>query len=99
MKRSWIETFSESLGIIPKISDRPDWSEEFVMEGPRELYKYPDPSEWDDFTELDALAWPEKKERHYSIVPTTCFNCESACGLLAYIDKDSNEVRKFEGNP
>ena len=52
MKRSWIETFSESLGLIPKISDRPDWSEEFAMEGPRELYKYPDPSEWDDFTEL-----------------------------------------------
>ena len=98
MKRSWIETFSESLGLIPKISDRPDWSEEFAMEGPRELYKYPDPSEWDDFMELDPLTWPEKKERHYSIVPTTCFNCESACGLLAYIDKDSNEVRKFEGN-
>ena len=85
MKRSWIETFSESLGIIPKISDRPDWSEK--MEGPRELYKYPDPTEWDDFIELDPLAWPEKKERHYSIVPTTCFNCESACGLLAYIGK------------
>ena len=59
MKRSWIETFSESIGLIPKISDRPDWSE-FVMEEPRELYKYPDPSEWDDFTELDPLAWPEK---------------------------------------
>ena len=61
MKRSWIETFSESIGLIPKISDRPDWSEEFAMEGPRELYKYPDPSEWDDFTELDPQAWPEKK--------------------------------------
>jgi len=99
MKRSWIETFSESLRLIPKISDRLDWSEEFIMEGPRKLYKYPDPSEWNNFMELDSLAWPEKKERHYSIVPTTCFNCESACGLLAYIDKDSNEVRKFEGNP
>ena len=33
------------------------------------------------------------------IVPTTCFNCESACGLLAYIDKDSDQVQKFEGNP
>ncbi len=97
MKRSWIESFSESIGLIPKISDRPDWSEEFAMEGPRELYKYPDPSEWDDFTELDPAAWPEKKEKHYSIVPTTCFNCESACGLLAYIDKDSDEVRKFDG--
>ena len=97
MKRSWIETFSESLGLIPKISDRPDYSAD--IEGPRELYRYPHPSEWDDFTELDPKAWPNKKERHYSIVPTTCFNCESACGLLAYIDKDSNEVRKFEGNP
>ena len=86
MKRSWIETFSESLGLIPKISDRPDWSEEFAMEGPRTLYKYPSPNEWDDFVELDPLAWPRKEERHYSIVPTTCFNCESACGLLAYID-------------
>jgi anaerobic selenocysteine-containing dehydrogenase len=32
-------------------------------------------------------------------VPTTCFNCESACGLLAYVDKESGHVRKFEGNP
>ena len=33
------------------------------------------------------------------LVPTTCFNCESACGLLAYVDKDTLEIRKFEGNP
>src|SRR3712207_4948698 len=33
------------------------------------------------------------------LVPTTCFNCEAACGLLAYIDKDSLQVQKFEGNP
>ena len=33
------------------------------------------------------------------LVPTTCFNCESACGLLAYVDKDSLEIRKLEGNP
>ena len=33
------------------------------------------------------------------LVPTTCFNCESACGLLAYIDRDTMQVRKFEGNP
>ena len=31
--------------------------------------------------------------------PTTCFNCESACGLLAYVDRDTLQVRKFEGNP
>ena len=33
------------------------------------------------------------------LVPTTCFNCESACGLLAYVDRDTRQVRKFEGNP
>ncbi len=33
------------------------------------------------------------------LVPTTCFNCESACGLLAYVDKETFGVRKFEGNP
>ena len=35
----------------------------------------------------------------YSIVPTTCFNCESGCGLLAYVDKETFEIKKFEGNP
>ena len=52
MKRSWIETFSESLGLISKISDRPDWSEEFAMEGPRKLYKYPNPNESVSYTHL-----------------------------------------------
>jgi len=28
-----------------------------------------------------------------------CFNCESACGLLAYVDKETFEVKRFEGNP
>ena len=33
-------------------------------------------------------------------MPTTCFNCESACGLrrLPSIN-ESGEIRKFEGNP
>ncbi|HLX08362.1 MAG TPA: molybdopterin-dependent oxidoreductase, partial [Thermoanaerobaculia bacterium] len=26
-------------------------------------------------------------------------NCESACGLLAYVDRETFQVRKFEGNP
>ena len=33
------------------------------------------------------------------LVPTTCFNCESACGLLAYVDRETLQVKKFEGNP
>ncbi len=99
MKRSFIEKFAETLGVIPKISHHEDSSQQGVMEGPKPLYRYPKPSEWDDFVETDPSAWPEKVERHYTIVPTTCFNCESACGLLAYIDKETNEIRKFEGNP
>src|SRR3954464_408147 len=53
----------------------------------------------DDWVALESKAWPERVERRYMLVPTTCFNCESACGLLAYIDKDSLQVQKFEGNP
>ena len=63
------------------------------------LASYPPKERWDDWTELDPQAWPRRKERHYTLVPTTCFNCESACGLLAYIDKATGEVQKFEGNP
>jgi anaerobic selenocysteine-containing dehydrogenase len=63
------------------------------------LSAFPPKERWDDWTELDSQAWPRRKERHYSLVPTTCFNCESACGLLAYIDKDTNQIQKFEGNP
>jgi anaerobic selenocysteine-containing dehydrogenase len=54
---------------------------------------------WDDWVELDSRAWPRRKEKRYMLVPTTCFNCESACGLLAFVDRENLTVRKFEGNP
>jgi anaerobic selenocysteine-containing dehydrogenase len=60
---------------------------------------FPPKERWDDWRELDSSAWPRRVERRYTIVPTTCFNCESACGLLAYVDKETGEIRKFEGNP
>jgi len=60
---------------------------------------YPPVSEWDDVVMYDAKAHPRKVGRHYMLVPTTCFNCESACGLLAYVDKETMEVTKIEGNP
>ncbi|HEX8351309.1 MAG TPA: molybdopterin-dependent oxidoreductase [Pyrinomonadaceae bacterium] len=63
------------------------------------LAAFPPKERWDDWVELESRAWPEKKERRYMLVPTTCFNCESACGLLAYVDKETLGVRKFEGNP
>jgi anaerobic selenocysteine-containing dehydrogenase len=66
---------------------------------PWELAVAPAPDRWDDWTELDPTAWPERVEKHYALVPTICFNCESACGLLAFVDKDSGRIQKFEGNP
>ena len=63
------------------------------------LSAFPPKERWDDWTELDSRAWPKAVERRCMLVPTTCFNCESACGLLAYVDRDTLEVRKFEGNP
>ncbi|GAC1513095.1 MAG: molybdopterin-dependent oxidoreductase [Chloroflexota bacterium] len=64
-----------------------------------ELASYPPPDQWDDWVEYESMAWPRRMERHFSVVPTVCFNCEAACGLLAYIDKESGEIRKLEGNP
>jgi anaerobic selenocysteine-containing dehydrogenase len=64
-----------------------------------DLASFPPRERWGEWVELDSRAWPRRKERRYTLVPTTCFNCESACGLLAYVDKESGEVQKFEGNP
>jgi anaerobic selenocysteine-containing dehydrogenase len=64
-----------------------------------QLAAFPPKERWDDWVELSSRAWPRREEHHYQLVPTTCFNCESACGLLAYIDKDTGQIRKFEGNP
>ena len=64
-----------------------------------ELTNFPPSNRWDDWEEYDAKAWPNKVKHEVRYVPTTCFNCESACGLLAVIDKASGEVRRFEGNP
>jgi anaerobic selenocysteine-containing dehydrogenase len=63
------------------------------------LGAFPPKERWDDWVELDSLAWPQRVERRSMLVPTTCFNCESACGLLAYVDRETLQVRKFEGNP
>jgi len=63
------------------------------------LTNYPPVERWDDWTEYDPAAWPRKVARKYMLVPTICFNCEAACGLLAYVDKHDLTIRKFEGNP
>ncbi|HEY2163356.1 MAG TPA: hypothetical protein VGH04_05165, partial [Gemmatimonadaceae bacterium] len=45
---------------------------------------FPPVERWNDWVE---------RGRRYSLVATTCFNCEAACGLLAYVDQETKEVR------
>ena len=104
-KRTFIEKTAESLGLIKKL-DRfkgKDLSglEEALpkLDEPGPLSNYPPPEKWDHWEEYEAKAWPKKEKKSYSIIPTTCFNCEAACGLLAYVDKEIQEIRRFEGNP
>jgi anaerobic selenocysteine-containing dehydrogenase len=94
---SFIEKLAESIGLIPNLHK--EFSSIESLTEPGDLTKYPPPNKWDDWQEYESKGWAKKEKRSYTIVPTTCFNCESACGLLAYIDKESGNVRKFEGNP
>jgi anaerobic selenocysteine-containing dehydrogenase len=63
------------------------------------FFSHPDPSTWDDYVDFESKSWPKKERRRYWIIPSICFNCESACGILAYVDKERLTVRKIEGNP
>jgi anaerobic selenocysteine-containing dehydrogenase len=66
---------------------------------PGELASAPPVDRWDDWEEYDPVAWPKKVKRRYALIPTICFNCEAACGLLAYVDRSTLAIQKFEGNP
>ncbi|MFN0204976.1 MAG: molybdopterin dinucleotide binding domain-containing protein [Planctomycetota bacterium] len=74
----------------------PEWTETMQT---TPLESFPPMEKWDDWTEWDPEAWPRRVERKYTLVPTTCFNCEAACGLVAYIDKSTWKIQKLEGNP
>ncbi|MCK6446153.1 MAG: molybdopterin-dependent oxidoreductase [Planctomycetes bacterium] len=63
------------------------------------LESFPPLERWDDWVEYESTSWPKRVEKRYMLVPTTCFNCEAACGLVAYVDKETREIRKLEGNP
>jgi len=109
--RQVVETPPAPAGHVPASAPRPlpmappapAWGNgaapRFVAPPTGELVSYPPPERWDDWVEYESTAWPKKQPRHYMLVPTTCFNCESGCGLLAYVDRDTLQVRKFEGNP
>lgn len=95
---SLIEKIAEKLKLIPDLSGKeenpiPRLGEEGTLQS------FPPPEQWNDWKEYEATGWAKKEKRSYSIVPTTCFNCESACGLLAYVDKETDKIRKVEGNP
>lgn len=62
------------------------------------LASHPPVSSWHDWQEGRSHDGRSTGKR-FDLVPTICFNCESACGLLAYIDHDTHEIRKLEGNP
>lgn len=98
-ERSFIERAATKLKLIPEV-DQPESGGEVdrLTEG-SSLTNYPPPDKWDEWTEYEAKGWPRREKKSYQIVPTVCFNCESACGLLAYVDKDGGDVRKFEGHP
>ncbi len=97
-KPSFIEKLAEGIGIIPNLHKDEDDNVERLT-APGELIKFPPGKKWLEWTEYEAQEWPKKVKKTYSLVPTTCFNCESACGLTAYVDTETFEVRKLEGNP
>jgi len=99
---SRIEKVAERLGIISNRSEdtRKQRQRRGVDDVGRvapdgELDAYPDPEQWHDWEEYGSEGVPTE----YSVVPTACFNCEAGCGLLTYIDKETDEIRKIEGNP
>ncbi len=97
-KASIVEKIAEALHIIPNLHNVEDPKLPRLTE-PGALTDYPPPEQWDNWTEFEAKGWSKKETKNYTIVPTTCFNCESACGLLTYIDNANGKIRKFEGNP
>jgi anaerobic selenocysteine-containing dehydrogenase len=69
------------------------------LDAPKGLESYPPVEKWNDWVEYDTAQWPRKVEKRCRIIPTICFNCEAACGLLGFVEKDTLRIRRFEGNP
>jgi anaerobic selenocysteine-containing dehydrogenase len=98
-KPSFIESIAEKLGLIENLHPSFEAKEIPRINEAGELQNFPPPEMWDDWTEYEATSGQRREKKSYMIVPTICFNCEAGCGLLSYIEKDSMQIRKFEGNP
>ena len=83
-KPTIIEKIAETLRIIPNLHQDRDPILDRMTE--TDLNSFPPIDQWDHWEEYEAKSWPKKDKKAYTIVPTTCFNCESACGLTAYVD-------------
>ena len=97
VKLDWLKSDRAVKTKVPMEGRIP--TEPFSPDRTSGLVSYPPPEQWDDWTEYESTAWPRKVERKYQLVPTICFNCEAGCGLLAYVEQETREIRKFEGNP
>lgn len=67
---------------------------------------YPPVEKWGGWRELSGDDWKrggigraDIKVHEHVLVPTICNNCEAACGLTAWVDKETLVVRKYMGNP
>ncbi|RTZ92523.1 MAG: formate dehydrogenase [Planctomycetota bacterium] len=89
-KQNWIEKVAVEMGLVPrqKKSLPPSRYGE-------DLQDYPPFDRWLEVEELDA----SRRARRMAMIPTTCFNCEAGCGLLATIDVDEEKIVRIEGNP
>jgi len=96
-KPTVIEKAAEALHLIPDLHGENESGREEPVRG--EHRSCPPPESWDHWVEYDSRSWPGRKSSEYMIVPTSCFNCEAGCGLLAYIDKKDMRIKKFSGNP
>ena len=99
-KVGFVEKLAIAAHLLPKENEEIEGPKPIVLEGANgELTSYPPFEKWDNWVEFDSQQWPKRVSKEYQIIPTTCFNCEAACGLVAYVDKATNTITKFQGNP
>ena len=98
MAKSWIERTAEALRLIPTLPEIRG-----RMNLPRlsktSLLGFPPPERRTDGEKYEAKAWRCPKKRRYRLLPTTWFNWESPYGLVAYLEKATGRVRRFEATP
>ncbi|EDP74036.1 Twin-arginine translocation pathway signal [Hydrogenivirga sp. 128-5-R1-1] len=113
-RRNFLKTVAAAVGgaalvkgAVEKTTPKAVAEEANLTFTPQHLDYYPPFDKWNDWKEPSGDYWKKHggalrngvKLINYMIVPTVCSNCEAACGLTAWVDKDEMVVRKFMGNP